>query len=161
MVEPLRTQWNLPCRPASDRAGSNEFGAVRPHRTSPKLCDATYAAFVHGLSSRWTYLSRTIPEVSDLFQSLEDAIHQLFIPSLTGRPPCSKLIRDLLALPVRLGGLGLTNPTDISDDNFQASVKLTAPLVAVIATQDQTLEIDPNDIFVVKTEIRASKPSAQ
>ena len=117
---------------------------------------AAYAAFVHGLSSRWTYLSRTIPEVSDLFQPLEDAIHQVFIPSLTGRPPCSKLIRDLLALPVRLGGLGLTNPTVICDDNFQASVKLTAPLVAVIATQDQTLEIDPNDIFVAKTEIRAS-----
>ena len=68
----------------------------------------------------------------------------------------SKLIRDLLALPVRLGGLGLTNPTVISDDNFQSSVKLTAPLVAVIATQDQTLEIDPNDIFVANTEIRAS-----
>ena len=31
-----------------------------------------------------------------------------------------------------------------------------APLVAVIATQDQTLEIDPNDIFAAKTEIRAS-----
>ena len=117
---------------------------------------AAYAAFVQRLSSRWTYLSRTIPEVSDLFQPLGDAIHQVFIPSLTGRPPCSKLIRDLLTLPVRLGGLGLTNPTVISDDNFQASMKLTAPLVAVIATQDQTLEIDPNDIFIAKTEIRAS-----
>ena len=125
-----------------------EIATSQPH--------VAYAAFVHGLSSRWTYLSRTIPEVSDLFQPLEDAIHQVFIPSLTGRPPCSKLIRDLLALPVRLGGLGLTNPTVICDDNFQASVKLTAPLVAVIATQDQTLEIDPNDIFVAKTEIRAS-----
>ena len=125
-----------------------EIATSQPH--------AAYAAFVHGLSSPWTYLSRTIPEVSDLFQPLEDAIHQVFILSLTGRPPCSKLIRDLLALPVRLGGLGLTNPAVISDDNFQASVKLTAPLVAVIATQDQTLEIDPNDIFVAKTEIRAS-----
>ena len=125
-----------------------EIATSQPH--------AACAAFVHGLSSRWTYLSRTIPEVSDLFQPLEDAIHQVFIPSLTGRPPCSKQIRDLLALPVRLGGLGLTNPTVISDDNFQASVKLTAPLVAIIATQDQTLEIDPNDIFVAKTEIRAS-----
>ena len=123
---------------------------------APSQPHAAYAAFVHGLSSHWTYLSRTIPEVSDLFQPLEDAIHQVFIPFLTGCPPCSKLTRDLLALPVRLGGLGLTNPTVTSDDNFQASVKLTAPLVAVIATQDQTLEIDPNDIFAAKTEIRAS-----
>ena len=68
-----------------------EISTSQPH--------AAYAAFVHRLSSRWTYLSRTIPEVSDLFQPLEDAIHQVFIPSLTGRPPCSKLIRDLLAIP--------------------------------------------------------------
>ena len=76
---------------------------------------ATYSAFVHGLSSRWTYLSRTIPGVSDLFQPLEDTIHQVFIPSLTGCAPPSKLTRDLLALPVRVGGLGLVNPTETSD----------------------------------------------
>ena len=43
-----------------------EIATSQPH--------AAYAAFVHGLSSRWTYLSRTIPEVSDLFQPLEDAM---------------------------------------------------------------------------------------
>ena len=35
-------------------------------------------------------------------------------------------------------------------------MKLTAPLVAVIVSQDQTCEIDPNDIYIVKKEIRAS-----
>ena len=75
---------------------------------------AAYAAFTHGLSSRWTYLLRTIPNVQDLFLLLENAIQQHFIPALTGLPPCSKLERDLLALPVRHGGLGIVNPTTLS-----------------------------------------------
>ena len=41
---------------------------------------AAYAAFTHGLSSHWTYISRTIPEIQDLLQPLETAIHQHFIP---------------------------------------------------------------------------------
>ena len=76
---------------------------------------ATNSAFVHGLSNQSTHLSRTIPSISDLFQPLEDAIHQEFILSLTVCPTCSKLTRDLLALPVRLGGLGLVNPKETSD----------------------------------------------
>lgn len=101
---------------------------------------AAYAGFTHGLSSRWTYVQRTIPDIKHLFQPLEDAIHQIFIPSLTGRPPCSKPIRDLLALPVRLGGMGLINPTDMSNINFQASEKMTAPLVEIMLSQDQTID---------------------
>ena len=125
-----------------------EIASTQPH--------AAYSAFVHGLSSRWTYLSRTIPGISDLLQPLENAIHQVFIPSLTGCPPCSKLTRDLLSLPVRFGGLGLINPSATSDDMFQASVKLTAPLVAIIVTQDQTRDVNPDDILSARKETRAS-----
>ena len=53
---------------------------------------------------------RTIPDFQDLLIPLENEIHQTFIPALTGSPPCSKLECDLLGLPVRLGGMGLTNP---------------------------------------------------
>ena len=35
-------------------------------------------------------------------------------PNLTGRPPPNDLERNLLGLPPRLGGLGITNPTMIS-----------------------------------------------
>ena len=72
---------------------------------------AAYAAFTHGLSSHWTYISRTIPDIQDLLHPLETAIHQHLIPALTGREACSVAERDLLALPVRLGGMGLVNPT--------------------------------------------------
>ena len=47
---------------------------------------AAYA--VHGVSSYWNFLSRTIPHISRLYQPLENVIHQVFIPSLTGHPHC-------------------------------------------------------------------------
>ena len=75
---------------------------------------AAYAAFTHGMSSRWTYLMRTIPNTLDLLLPNEEAICQHFIPALTGRTSCSTAMRDLLALPVRLGGLGLANPATMS-----------------------------------------------
>ena len=97
---------------------------------------AAYAAFTHGLSSHWTYISRTIPDIQDLLHPLERAIHQHLIPALTGRESCSQAERDLLALPTRLGGMGLVNPTNESTHAFEASKRITAPLVALIVTQD-------------------------
>ena len=43
--------------------------------------------------------------IVNLLQSLERAISDALIPSLIGRN-CSKAERDLVALPVRMGGLG-------------------------------------------------------
>ena len=53
---------------------------------------AAYAAFTHGLASKWTFLARTVPDVSNLFQPLEDAIRQRFLPVLTGQSPFSDTI---------------------------------------------------------------------
>ncbi len=123
-----------------------EVATSQPH--------AAYTGFIHGLSNRWTYLQRTIPDINDLFQPLEDAIHQAFIPALTGHPPCSKSTRDLLSLPVRHGGMGLINPTDTSTHNFQTSEKMTSPLTEIILSQDQTKDVDATKIATLKKEIR-------
>ena len=70
-------------------------------RTQPH---AAYCSYTHDLSSPWTFLSCTIPDIADLLQPLEEAIQQHLIPILTGHPSCSSVERDLLALPVRMGG---------------------------------------------------------
>ena len=80
---------------------------------------AAYAAFTHGLFSRWSYLMRTIPDITDFLQPLEDVIHQSFIPELFGHPPCSSIKRDLYALPVRLHGWsGFDEPMFCSQFRF-------------------------------------------
>ena len=64
---------------------------------------ASYAAFTFGLRHRWTYFMRTLPDIETLLQPLERAISDVLIPSLIGRN-CSEAERDLVALPVRMGG---------------------------------------------------------
>ena len=115
---------------------------------------AAYAAFVHGLSNRWSYLVRTIPDIEDLLQPLENAIQLHLIPALTGRPPCSTIERKLLALPVRLGWLGLRDPSTTSSDCFRSSERITAPLVALITSQDENEKVDIDSVRTVKNDVK-------
>ena len=92
---------------------------------------AAYAAFTHGLCSKWTYFVRTIPAISSLLEPLEDIISLQLLPALTGRS-ISDVERALFSLPVRLGGLGICDPKSHSDAEFDSSVKITSALVALI-----------------------------
>ena len=62
---------------------------------------ASYAAFTFGLRHRWTYLLRTLPDITDL-RPLERAISDVLIPALLEHQVTEKE-RDLLALSVRVG----------------------------------------------------------
>ena len=80
----------------------SKFAATHPH--------AAYAAFTHGLMSRWNYPLHIIDwEIlsAELLQPLESATRSQFIPAIMGLAPPGKQVRQVLALPVRLGGLGL------------------------------------------------------
>ena len=97
---------------------------------------------------------RTIPDIKDFLQSLEDIIHQSFISALFGRPPCLPTERDLYVLPVRLGGLGLINPCSAAQSCFCDLEPLTAPLVALIVAQCATQSVDRDHIHQLKQSIR-------
>ena len=110
--------------------------------SQPQAC---YAAFTFGLRHRWTYFLRTLPDIEDLLEPLERAIADVLIASITDHHCTTPSERDLLALPVRLGGggggLGIINPSQDADLQYQASMKTTAPLVKKIVSQaHETLE---------------------
>ena len=50
-----------------------------------------------------------MPVAVELFQPLEDAIRGEFLPTLLKRD-VNELERDLISLPVRLGGMGISKP---------------------------------------------------
>ncbi|KAL9984997.1 hypothetical protein ACROYT_G007348 [Oculina patagonica] len=106
--------------------------------SNPQAC---YAAFTFGLRHRWTYFLRTLPDIEDLLEPLERAIADVLIPSITDHH-CTKEERDLVALPVRLGGLGLINPSQDAASQFKVSTKITAPLVEKIIAQDHETPAD-------------------
>lgn len=97
---------------------------------------AAHAAFTHGMTSKWTYLTRTMPGIGPNLLPLETIIRTKLIPALTGRPPPNESERDLLALPARLGGIALANPTQATDTEFLSSTKITEALTEAILHQD-------------------------
>ena len=79
--------------------------------------------------------TRTMPSIGSNLLPLEMIIRTKLTPALTGRPPPNDLDRDL-ALPARLGGIALVNPTQGTDTDFLSSVKITEALKDAIIQQD-------------------------
>ena len=115
---------------------------------------AAFAAFTHGLSSKWTYLLRVINweenQLDDILESLEKIIQSRFIPALTGQSLPGENTRKLLALPARLGGLGLINPAASAKEERAASQQISAPLVDRIIDQNHQLD----DCHLVQQNIK-------
>ena len=74
-----------------------------------------------------------------LFQPLEDTIRGKLIPLLTGRAAPGDMVRELLALPPRLGGIGLINPAIALQNELERSVKTCAPVADQIRNQESRL----------------------
>ena len=114
---------------------------------------AAYSALTHGLMTKWTYLSRTTPDIGPLLRPIDDAIRSDLIPALTGRPPPSDLQCTLFALPARFGGLGISIPSRAAADELQSSLLVTSTL------RDHILSQDPQygpDIISKQLELKKS-----
>ena len=101
---------------------------------------AAYSAFTHGLAGKWAYIARTIPNVENLFKPLEEVIRKQFLPSVTGQNAFGENERDLLALPSRLGGLGIPDPSKQAAPQHAACRNITAPLVELIVSQSEVYD---------------------
>ena len=118
---------------------------------------AALSALNVGLSQRWKYTQRVIGGIPHLFQPLEEAIKGDFIPALCGRS-LSDVERRIVALPYRYGGLGICDPTASSEEEYQASKKITAQLTQLIYQQNtDTSEFDHNAMKEIKKAVRKEK----
>jgi len=104
---------------------------------------AAFSAFTQSLQGQWTFLSRSMPGVSHLFQPLEDSIRHDFVRSLLKRE-VNDLERDMLSLPARMGGMGIFKPVEECQISSTNSPYISAPLVRLI--QRQTFEFDPREL---------------
>ena len=118
---------------------------------------AAYAAYCHGLSFRWNYFFRACTSSPSLFQPLEDCIHSELIPKFLGRDIPGKLERDLFSLPVRLGGLGLFNPTVTAAHQHNFSLHSSSPLVDLIVSQAH----DAASCFAAQIQLRSEVHASQ
>ncbi len=105
----------------------SEFALTEPQ--------AAYSAFVFGIKSKWNFLQRTIPNCGPLFQPLEDSLRDCFLTNLTGQQ-LSPLEREVLSLPARNGGLGIHNPVETAENNYNDSKMITNHISELILKQE-------------------------
>ncbi len=67
-------------------------------------------------------------DVDLLWFEMGEAIHHVFLPALTGQPTFNLKVREVLSLPVHLGGLGISIPSKSASSEFSTSEKVTASL---------------------------------
>ena len=100
---------------------------------------------------------RTIPNICENLLPLEKTISEIFLPALLGRQ-VSAFEREIMELPVRYGGLGVTNPARTSQREFNCSRRITEPLVLLILQQDQDIKrLSLQDIDDKKAELKKEK----
>ena len=113
-----------------------------------------YTAFTKAICMRWSFLQRTIPNTKDYFVPLEETIRERLIPAIIGRR-ITDVERKLVSLPVRMGGLGIQDPTITADIEFRNSSFVTRNLTDLI--QNQETNLDNYDNAQVKTDILKMK----
>ena len=98
---------------------------------------AAYACYVAGYQHKFSYFMRTIPQLEEYLQPIEDILRNQLIPAITGGKVVSDNERDLLTLPPRLGGLGIKNIVEISPKEHENSISLTQRLQNDLMGRDQ------------------------
>ena len=99
---------------------------------------AAYAAYTHGEMLKFNYFMRTIPGMEEYLDPLDAIINDQFLPALLGTT-ITEQERQLFKLPVKDGGLGMPVLVEKANIDFQSSKFITAPLVAVIVSQDYNI----------------------
>ena len=98
-----------------------------------------YSAYTKALCMRWCFLQRTVPDIKEYFIPLEEVIRDKLIPAIIGRA-VTDLERKLISLPVRLGGMGIQDPTVTAQIEFRNSSIITRNLTELIMSQETTLD---------------------
>ena len=119
---------------------------------------AAFAALTHGLLGKWLYMIRVMDQsANSLLQPLEMAICSKLIPALTGQPPPGDAMRRLLALPARLGGLGIIDPTKVANQQQKASTAICKPLIDKILHQEEDFGLIGEEQEKAKNTVRKER----
>ena len=81
-------------------------------------------------------MAQTVPDCQSQFEKLEALIDQKYPPAVF-RCETSPVERDLFSLPIRLGGLRVTNSTEISETSHSASRSAVNIIMEATSTKSE------------------------
>jgi hypothetical protein len=118
---------------------------------------AAYSVFTAGFRHKLTYFIRTIPNVAELVKPIDDIINNKFLPALTERQAISRIDRKLIALPVKLGGLGIPIFSESCVTEFENSRFISKYLIDKIVAQDPTYVVNAQRDREITATVRIQK----
>ena len=89
---------------------------------------AAFAAFTKLLQFKLNYLQHVVPTCDTLYEKLEQVISTKLLPTVLGCE-VSPAERKLFSLPARLGGFGVSDPTELNDLTYKCSRDLSDVIV--------------------------------
>ena len=144
-VESLINSW------VEELENLGEIAKFEPH--------LAYTAYVFGFQHKYTYFMRTLPDIEQQMKRLDIAIDS-FISKMLNNYKFSELERKWFSLPPKLGGLGITVPSQLCATYYNNSKAMTKVLVDRIVHQhkyDSDEEVEVNDNRPIKAEIKRQK----
>ena len=118
--------------------------------TAKSQPQTAYSAFINGCRHKFTYYVQTITNIAHLLKLIEDIITSELLPQILGFE-VSLLDCEIFALPTHLGGLGISVMTTETDFECNASRTLSAPLAALIITEN-TFALPEEEILINTTK---------
>ena len=106
---------------------------------------AAFSAYIHGEQHKYTYFLRILSGIAEILKPLDDIITNEFVPALFGSN-LSLNERDTIAANQRRR---TWTTSEIAENSYNASRKITAPLTEKVVTQSNDL---PNQKEVKKKQ---------
>ena len=104
---------------------------------SGKHPKTAYAVLQKSLHHKCTIVQRVTPEIGTTFQTEEDELHNIFLPSLFNGDKPNIPRRAVTCIPVKQTGIALPKPSHTAEANWTASCVVTGYLVAAIHGTDE------------------------
>ena len=92
---------------------------------------------------------------------IEDALRNYFIPAIIGESSVPDHLRQLIALPIRLGGMAVTTPHLNTESEYKVSRLLTKDIVDNIISQSKDYKPNKQRISEIKSNIKKGKSEAE
>ena len=116
---------------------------------------AAYTCYISGYQHRFTYFLRTIPGIEKHLQPVEEIIKHRLIPAITGGHLVNENERMLMSLPPKFGGLGIRIITEIAQQEYRNSKKMTNKVRNKILGEVFGEEV--NEETKIKCQIRSDR----
>ena len=93
---------------------------------------------------------RAIESIENFILPLDKAIKQKLIPALFSDFQVSEELRTLIALPCKLGRMGIINPLEIANEKYVNSRELTKKLTNLIIQQERNYTVSEDEIKKIR-----------